>query len=818
MPWPRKSLFLALFFLSSSWGSADTITVNTTTDDNLDNSLCSLREAVEYFNRGMPADGYQGCASPVADDVSILKLPASEAPYLITAGPIRIITDISIAGDGAKGEAVTTVQVQGATRAFIINFDPSYWKPVCAADSSCSPGTAPELALSSDTEDDPADPNPDLTVDDEGDYLTFDPAPILTGTIPATTHTAGHSYVVRLYAHPRESEPFLVGEGRFTPDQATGLSAPLDWSVRVNRFLLPGVHYLTYTVEEIETGSGDVVVEEGTYSDQLIVAVYVKAARPLVALTNLVIKGGGAACASSCAAPVDNNTTVVNDPAAPATYDKYSLTYINVIADTSGNGGVIFNNEELLMSDVVLQDGVASASGGGLYITSNGGAQITNSDFLNNKAGSGAAIYARRSSLKLVQSLIRANLAQGTGSGTIVEVADAATVSGLAGNIFQNSTFTGNTGIALSVRDNSTPTALWLQNLTVVGNTGGGVDFNGTDVEVRNSIIAGNQDPLAAAGSYADCLNSGSAVIEYTLIVAGEGCPATGNGMVQLDESIDEQRLMAVTDPDPNAKGRCNSPYGLLCPLADRGGSTQVLMPRLLPGYDPALGVEQSPLIGKAGPDCVTVDQRGEVRNVYACDMGAVEVQAVESGGVLSGGVISYGNAHEQYLGDELADEELLRGGLSPLGDCLPGYVDPLDPLGRVYPPAQWADTSTPEARARIVPDSYDPGEPGCPWVAVAPIRGTARFVKKDGTEGAGFYVYQPGSNFHGFDRFEMRVVTSLSKLNPLLEDRSRLIRASVIVQPGSTMSSQKLGGALDGWGMLLLGILGLGRLGRRQA
>jgi CSLREA domain-containing protein len=828
MPWPRKSLFLALFLLSSPWVTADTITVNTTTDDNLNNSLCSLREAVTYFNLGKPEGGYQGCEAPASDSFNVIKLPADTSPYVISQGPIFISSSISFSGDGAKGEDVTTVQVQvpnGASgfRAFVINFDPSYEAPGCAP-ANCSPDSdplrapAPALSPLSDTND-ALLATPDHTTDGAGDYLTFVQLPELTGSIPGS-HPANHSYKVRIYDNPKSGEPVLLAEKVVAPDPLS-LTLPVSWALRSRIALAPGVHFLTYTIELLNSSEQPVTPDgESEHSEKLTVAVYPLDDRPQVTFSNMVLKGGGAGCTTvssvTCATDVDDTTTKVNDPLATASYDPYGLTYRNLISGTAGNGGVIFNNENLALTDVILQDGEAQGKGGGLYVSDDAGVLITATEIRENKAGSGAAVFAERNSLRISQSLVVANEHNGLGgTGTVVEVADSTMVNGFQVSNISSSTFSGNTGVALSMRDNtaaSTPTTVLLENLTIVLNTGGGVDFNNSDVEIRNSIIAGNQHPDGPAGRYLDCIDTTTATIEYSLIVVGDGCPPdtilSPNGNQAITDS-GNQRLMATLD----ANGRCNSTTGILCPLADHGGTTPVHMPRLLPSYT---NISESQLINRAGSDCLGTDQRGEERLAYACDMGAVEVQEVPSDTFTgSGGSIKFGQRYEQFLGDGLADEELLPASQCPPGTSIGGFI---------YPPTIWADSSTALAREKIVANSYRPSEPGCPWMVKLPGRGVVRFERHDPVSGAlmavgqGYYSYRPNYNFHGFDRFEMRVVTTLSKLNPLLEDRSRLIRSTVIVEPGSTMASSRLGGALDVWGVLLLGMLGLGWRGRRQA
>jgi hypothetical protein len=474
---------------------------------------------------------------------------------------------------------------------------------------------------------------------------------------------------------------------------------------------------------------------------------------------------------------------------------------------------VIFNTEALILSAIILQDGEAQNAGGGVYSTGNAGIYLRSTEVRENQSATGAAVYSALNALRSEQSLVTANVAPGFGS--IVEIGSHAMTASFGNTHIQNSTFSGNTGVALSLRDNTaadTSSTVTVDNVTVVLNTGGGIDLNNSDVTVKNSIIAGNQDPAQAAGVYKDCDEITTGVISYILMVSGGGCPApTTTNRNQAISDTGAETLMATLD----AEDRCNSATGILCPLADHGGTTFVHMPRLLLSYT---SVSDSPLINRGSENCVGVDQRGEARNV-ACDIGSVEVIGVASGSLTrSGGIIRLGNDYEQFLGDGLADEELLPA--SPTSPCPMGVT--ID--GLLYPPTDWADSSTELARSRIVGDSYNRFEPGCPWLVTEPGRGDVDFERVDPVTGAlmpagqGYYTYRTNTSFHGFDRFQYRVVTTLSRLNPLVEDRSRLVEATVVVEPPNDLSTDKLGGALDYWGMLLLGMLGLGWRGRRPA
>lgn len=775
MSWPRESLVLALLVLSAPWASADTITVNTRTDDNANNSLCSLREAVEYFNRGRPKTGYQGCTSPATDTASVVKLPAEDEAYLVSSSAITIRTGLTISGEGQAEDAATTVRVQGTHRAFVINFAPDYQPHRCSSATgySCAPPGAPDLDAASDT-------------GVVGDYLTTATNPTLTGSI--SSPTAGLTYVIRLYDHPGEGDPVQVG----LVEVAAADTAPLPWAARVSRLLDPGVHFLSYTVQVISSATRVEVNAESGQSPHLTLSIHNDLDRISVALSDLIIEGGCEAAATSCANDVDDVVTIINNPSSSG-YDERALSFSNELSDTAGNGGVIFNNELLSLSNVLIKYGRASGSGGALYLGGSAGAQIRDSELRESEAASGAAVFAAANTLVLERSLITANTVTGTGGAeAVIDVqatADPSLVSGIAPTKIINTTISANTGRALSLRDDMVVNAS-----TVVDNSAGGLHFNGEDVEVYNSIIAGNQS--------ADCeARPLTAVMENNLVVAAGGCATTGNQVISNAAGTIEQLMATEVD------GYCTGDVGLLCPLADHGGPTFVHVPRVLIGYSQ---ISDSPIINKAsaavgGFDaraCPANDQRSKSREAYACDIGAVELQSVASGSYTrSGGAVFFGQTYTQPLGYDLGDEELLPAAQCPAPDTDPATSLPI-------PPVTHADPS------KVVPGSYRRDVPGCPWLEVNASRGIVSF-SIDGADGS--YSYRPTVDFHGFDRFDIRVITTLSNLNALAADRSRLVRAQVIVEPSTGMSSSKVGGALDIWGLGGLGILGLGWIGRRR-
>lgn len=773
MSWPRGRLFAAILALSAPWAVADTITVNTTADDFANNDLCSLREAVEYFNRNRPEDGFQGCTTPSSDASAVITLPDDPSPYLIqgSAISIRVPQALAINGMGRVGDALSIIQVEGAHRAFIINYSPQYLKPACA------------LPVTPTCASDPATFDLEATSDSgtPGDYLTTVSTPEVSGELPAVTDSPLplYSYMVRVYATPEGGEPVEVGKVK-----VPFANAPIPWTARIG--LIAGkVYHLRYTTQVIDSANNFAIADESALStDTLKVAVYADPGRRLVRFTQVEIRGG-CATLTGCATTADDNTVVTNDPAG-AGYDEYALSYTNGLTGTTGNGGVIFTNEELALFDVMVRDGDA-VRGGAIYVGADGELVVEQSELRDNGADEGAAVYAAASSVAIGASLVTANaVSVPGGAAAVVQVADATIPLEASGVSVLRSTFSGNTGRALSIRGGQ------VNGSTIVLNTGGGIDFNNVTASVYNSILAGN----AAAK---DCEQRPLTALLANNLVLDEvigGCPETNNQHVD-DQADTVGQLMATL-----VDGKCVSRYGLLCPLASHGGSTFVHMPRLLDDYtqlvDSVIVGKGSNLIGgtEVGA-CTSLDQRGENRTGTRCDIGAVEYLAVGQGvAVSSRGSMTFADPFfSKYLGDGLADEILLAAVNCPAAVSLNITGTPA-----LYPPPELAPDPS-----RVLGDSYRDDVPGCPWVTKVPGRGAVAFS----TEGD--YQYTPATDFHGFDRFEMRVVTTLSRLNDLPALRSRLISAQVIVEPSTTMESSKLSGSLDVLGLVLLGLLGLG-------
>ncbi|MBJ9986365.1 rhombotarget A [Acinetobacter sp. S40] len=69
----KRGIGVGLLFVAGHAYSAGEIIVNTTADEVKNDNLCSLREAIEYINQGMPEAGYNGCGGEDSTAVVLLE-------------------------------------------------------------------------------------------------------------------------------------------------------------------------------------------------------------------------------------------------------------------------------------------------------------------------------------------------------------------------------------------------------------------------------------------------------------------------------------------------------------------------------------------------------------------------------------------------------------------------------------------------------------------------------------------------------------------------------------------------------------------------
>jgi hypothetical protein len=305
-------------------------------------------------------------------------------------------------------------------------------------------------------------------------------------------------------------------------------------------------------------------------------------------LNGLTIRGGQSCCGPAGGGAIRNGSL--------STLALTNVTLSGNLADL-GNGGAIYNDggEVTIANSTVAQNDSGGGGGGGIY--NNGGTLTATGTTISSNltadeimAGNGGGLFTNGGTSTLTNCTVSANSAEA------------------GGGIYNEGTTN-------------------LNNVTVVGNfttgptpdTGGGIlNLPAQTVNVRNSIIALNSDPVGP-----DCWSDAGGIVSggYNLIGDADACnwsTATGD------------RVGSGTTPiNP-----------LVGPLRNNGGPT--MTQALLPG-SPAIDAGNPS--GCRGPDgnVLSTDQRGFPRpvagdadNDVICDIGAYELQPAAAAPALS--------------------------------------------------------------------------------------------------------------------------------------------------------------------------------------
>lgn len=709
MSWSRGSLFAVLLALPVPFALADTVIVNTTTDDNAVNSLCSLREAVAYLKtvdgvaldaESRPASDPNGCAREGdASDSHVIKLPYDSNAYVVDS-VIDIDMSLSVTGEESDDDTPLSpfIWVKSAQG---FKFD---GPTVPAAVTGQVNAGLIDLLKSA---------NP---ADVDADNQTTDAYPIFSGP------SNGKALVCLYRQQGTNQEQFLTavvppGVGNWVED------SPMPFALGVTKLIVAGTDDPTCPVAS----------SSATPIDTLTINVY---AANVISMSLVDIVGCGVALANL---PSHISEAGVN-PAA-----------CSVVAGSKG--GIFYNNESLNLEAMAIRGGGAE-KGGIVYVGEDGVLSVSASALVQATADEGAAIYLERSSLQLTNSLVAGNTAD-----EAIKFESGELLSGVTRSLVQNTTFHHNSGIALSLNEN-----VRLNSVTIVENGVGAIDFSGDlagtggNVQVFNSIIAG-----ACTGAPADWV----AVNEPRFNLADASCN------FDASNTLVPAALIAAVNPDKT----CGS-TGRLCPKdTDEDGITDFYVPRYLSddtSFSKDVNDDDIIIINKgsneAASACAAQDQRNSDRSKSGrCDIGAVEFQF--NGAIVSSGGKIVAGAYSQAFAPDLGDEELFL----PVAGC-----------PEALPTTKTAD--------------------GCPWLSVAPGKGTVRL-----TADRKGYIYEPFKAFHGFDTFRIEVTTTASRLN---EDShptgtTRTMLATVTSEPESGLtSSGLLGGSMD-W----IGLVGLGGL-----
>jgi hypothetical protein len=308
-----------------------------------------------------------------------------------------------------------------------------------------------------------------------------------------------------------------------------------------------------------------------------------------VRLDNMTITGGSAASGGGVYA--DSSTLnlfniTVTDNSASST------------AKNTGGGGIFARSSALSMTNSTVSGNSASSTeaysgnGGGVYVDDSS-LDIINSTLSGNSSYQGGGVYGLRSQISLVNSTVSGNSAVDYGSGITV-------TSGPSGPSLES------------------PSSLLLTSSTLANNittrgSGGGLLSYGSDLTLINSIVTGNND-FAGLGNIEIYSGGANPPVFSGVNLLGDSGKTSAAAFVGFNP-ISENIITATRDgTQPTASRR------ILSPLRNNGGSTKT---HSLAENSPAIDAGDNT---DCGPGMtIETDQRGELREPGACDIGSFE-------------------------------------------------------------------------------------------------------------------------------------------------------------------------------------------------
>ncbi|USA47658.1 rhombotarget A [Acinetobacter sp. C26M] len=472
------------------------------------------------------------------------------------------------------------------------------------------------------------------------------------------------------------------------------------------------------------------------------------------------------------------------------------------------DGGLILNREALIIQYSRLSGGFAN-KGGAIYsagLISNSqptasSVTINNSLLQNNKADQGAVIYTEMPLYNITQSVIRDNEGVAGESGALFYVQTGFQDPTIGSNILKS-------GVA------------GIKNSTIFHNKGGyvanireGMFFNNVTV-IKNAAGLYLQSPKWKAtttnNGVSTVTEAVSSYISNSIIVANEkkNCSAATNDETVVQSNLTEPECdRNAKDSLPNfmlgnnklivgnvdEKQTCELPSadGLLCPYyTPKDQMLGFFKPRLLISYNK---LSDSLIVNKgriysdgstfSSASCESADQRGKSRSGYdeLCDLGALELMVDRSDIQIAGQDILYGQIAKFSIAANLQDGELL------------------DP------------ESCKVILKRETNSKGQPWQPGCLEIVQTqtPSKGKLT-IDQDGN-----VTYVPDGDWHGADKFNLRIMTTTTRFND--ESNYYITVPTTIVQdPPNNFPSKtvKVSGGSLGAGAIFV-LLGLVRLRR---
>lgn len=501
----------------------------------------------------------------------------------------------------------------------------------------------------------------------------------------------------------------------------------------------------------------------------------------------------------------------INDGSVEKELILVNLNELNLKGSATklNDGGLIYNREALNIQYSRLTSGNATR-GGGIYnagILSDtektaGIVRIGNSILEGNKADKGAVIYSEMPRYLVFQSVIRDNQGTSAVDGAILfvqtgfrdETTGVALQSRFAG-INNTTIFHNKGGYVANIRE-----GMIVNNITMIKNAAGlylqapkwtsKTTTGETTTEekfpsafVSNSIIVDN--------GTTNCVTSSDdeSVVQSTLTTSDCNLHAPAERPnFMWDKNNLKHKLIAG---DSVEKDICDAPPadGLLCPFTTpKDQLVGFFKPRLLSSYSTlsdSLIVNKGRIysdgssIGLAS--CELIDQRGKNRSGYdeLCDLGAIELVINRSEVPIAGQDILYGQIAKFNISESLLDGELLDS-----ASCE-------RILGKRSDGQTW--------------------QPGCLEVqqTLTPSKGKLTIDQ------FGNVVYTPNSNWHGADKFNLRIITTTTRFNDV-SNYYITIPTTIVQDPPNNFESKTVnvsGGSLGLTSILmLLGLIGFRR------
>lgn len=205
-----------------------------------------------------------------------------------------------------------------------------------------------------------------------------------------------------------------------------------------------------------------------------------------------------------------------------------------------GDGGTIVNNGFLALEHTTIQNATTSNYNGGAIATS-GGVEITDSSFINNKAGNGGAIYASGAGAQLNisgsdfhENSVSSNLPNSRRGGAVHLVGGA--VAYIFDTTFDNNAGGYGGGIA-NVNATLNLTRVTLSNNKLQNGNGGGIANEGT-ANLTQVILTGNSTRTGSGGGI---YNKGVATLVASTLSTNSssygGGIANDHGMLTVTDS-----------------------------------------------------------------------------------------------------------------------------------------------------------------------------------------------------------------------------------------------------------------------------------------